>query len=60
VPPDEASTVAVRPTPGLLPWQFARRLGFYRMAPADPPAFGELQAAVASDPGALGAPVVAT
>jgi NADPH-dependent 2,4-dienoyl-CoA reductase/sulfur reductase-like enzyme len=34
-----------------------RRLGFYRKALADPPAFEDLRAQVAADPKALGAPV---
>jgi 3-phenylpropionate/trans-cinnamate dioxygenase ferredoxin reductase component len=42
---------------GIVGISAARRLGFYRMALADPPAFEELRAQVAADPKALGAPV---
>jgi NADPH-dependent 2,4-dienoyl-CoA reductase/sulfur reductase-like enzyme len=42
---------------GIVGLNAARRLGFYRMALADPPAFEDLRAAVAADPKALGAPV---
>ena len=42
---------------GIVAINAARRLGAYRMALADPPAFEELRATVAADPAALGAPV---
>jgi NADPH-dependent 2,4-dienoyl-CoA reductase/sulfur reductase-like enzyme len=42
---------------GIIAVNAARRLGIYRMALADPPAFADLRAQVASDPKALGAPV---
>jgi len=42
---------------GMIAINGARRLGFYRQALADPPAFDELRAAVSADPGALDAPV---
>jgi 3-phenylpropionate/trans-cinnamate dioxygenase ferredoxin reductase component len=41
---------------GLIAINAARRLGVYRMALEDPPAFEELRAKVAADPGALSAP----
>ncbi|MBV8219641.1 MAG: FAD-dependent oxidoreductase [Solirubrobacterales bacterium] len=41
---------------GVIAINAARRLGTYRMALQDPPAFEELRAKVAADPGALGAP----
>ena len=41
---------------GIVAINAARRLGSYRMALAEPPAFDELRATVASDPGALHAP----
>jgi 3-phenylpropionate/trans-cinnamate dioxygenase ferredoxin reductase component len=41
---------------GVIAINAARRLGFYRMALADPPTFEDLRARVASDPKALGAP----
>ncbi len=44
---------------GIIAINAARRLGSYRMALEDPPAFDELRATVAADPGALGAPVAA-
>jgi NADPH-dependent 2,4-dienoyl-CoA reductase/sulfur reductase-like enzyme len=44
---------------GIIAINAARRLGTYRMALEDPPAFDELRATVAADPGALGAPVAA-
>jgi NADPH-dependent 2,4-dienoyl-CoA reductase/sulfur reductase-like enzyme len=44
---------------GIIAINAARRLGAYRMALEDPPAFDELRATVATDPGALGAPVAA-
>ncbi len=42
---------------GIVAINAARRLGSYRLALEDPPAFEELQARTASDPAALGAPV---
>jgi 3-phenylpropionate/trans-cinnamate dioxygenase ferredoxin reductase component len=42
---------------GVVAINAARRLGSYRQALADPPAFEELRATVAADPAALGAPV---
>jgi 3-phenylpropionate/trans-cinnamate dioxygenase ferredoxin reductase subunit len=42
---------------GVVAINAARRLGFYRMAMADPSGLGELRAKVAADPKALGAPV---
>ncbi len=42
---------------GIVAINAARRLGFYRMAMADPSGFAELRARVAADPGALSAPV---
>jgi 3-phenylpropionate/trans-cinnamate dioxygenase ferredoxin reductase component len=42
---------------GIVAINAARRLGAYRMALADPPAFEELRAIVGADPAALGAPV---
>jgi 3-phenylpropionate/trans-cinnamate dioxygenase ferredoxin reductase component len=42
---------------GIIAINAARRLGSYRMALEDPPAFDQLRATVAADPGALGAPV---
>jgi hypothetical protein len=42
---------------GIIAINAARRLGSYRLALEDPPAFEELQARIASDPAALGAPV---
>ena len=42
---------------GIVAINAARRLGAYRIALADPPAFEELRATVAADPAALGAPV---
>jgi 3-phenylpropionate/trans-cinnamate dioxygenase ferredoxin reductase subunit len=41
---------------GIVAINAARRLGSYRMALAEPPAFDELRATVAADPGALHAP----
>jgi NADPH-dependent 2,4-dienoyl-CoA reductase/sulfur reductase-like enzyme len=41
---------------GVIAINAARRLGVYRMALEDPPAFEELRARIAADPGALGAP----
>jgi 3-phenylpropionate/trans-cinnamate dioxygenase ferredoxin reductase subunit len=45
---------------GIIAINAARRLGSYRMALEDPPAFDELRATVAADPAALGLPVGAT
>jgi NADPH-dependent 2,4-dienoyl-CoA reductase/sulfur reductase-like enzyme len=42
---------------GMLGINAARRLGFYRMALEDPPAFEELRAQALAAPGSLGAPV---
>jgi hypothetical protein len=42
---------------GIIAINAARRLGSYRMALENPPAFEELRARVAADPAALGAPV---
>ena len=42
---------------GIVALNGARRLGAYRMALADPPAFDGLRSSVAADPGTLGAPV---
>jgi 3-phenylpropionate/trans-cinnamate dioxygenase ferredoxin reductase component len=42
---------------GIIAINAARRLGSYRMALEDPPAFEELRASVAADPASLGAPV---
>jgi 3-phenylpropionate/trans-cinnamate dioxygenase ferredoxin reductase component len=42
---------------GIIAINAARRLGSYRMALEDPPAFDELRASVAADPASLGAPV---
>jgi 3-phenylpropionate/trans-cinnamate dioxygenase ferredoxin reductase component len=42
---------------GVIAINGARRLGAYRMALEDPPAFDELRATVAADPAALGPPV---
>ncbi len=44
---------------GIVAINAARRLGAYRMALADPPAFDELRATVAAESAALSAPVVA-
>jgi NADPH-dependent 2,4-dienoyl-CoA reductase/sulfur reductase-like enzyme len=44
---------------GIIAVNAARRLGVYRMALADPPAFEHLRETVAADPKALGAPVQA-
>jgi 3-phenylpropionate/trans-cinnamate dioxygenase ferredoxin reductase component len=44
---------------GIVALNAARRLGSYRMALADPPAFEDLRTRVAADPKALGAPVAA-
>jgi NADPH-dependent 2,4-dienoyl-CoA reductase/sulfur reductase-like enzyme len=44
---------------GIVAVNAARRLGVYRMALADPPAFDDLRARVAADDKALGAPVQA-
>jgi len=44
---------------GIIAINAARRLGSYRLALEDPPAFEELRARVAADPAALGAPVAA-
>lgn len=41
---------------GVIAINAARRLGAYRMALEDPPAFEELRAKIAADPAALGAP----
>ncbi len=41
---------------GVIAINAARRLGAYRMALEDPPAFDELRAKIAADPSALGAP----
>jgi len=41
---------------GVIAINAARRLGSYRMALADPPAFDELRSSVAADPAALSAP----
>jgi 3-phenylpropionate/trans-cinnamate dioxygenase ferredoxin reductase component len=41
---------------GVIAINAARRLGAYRMALENPPAFEELRAKVAADPGSLGAP----
>ena len=41
---------------GMIAINAARRLGSYRMALADPPAFDELRSSVAADPAALSAP----
>jgi len=42
---------------GIVAINAARRLGSYRLALEDPPAFDEVRARVAADPAALGAPV---
>jgi 3-phenylpropionate/trans-cinnamate dioxygenase ferredoxin reductase component len=44
---------------GIIAINAARRLGSYRLALEDPPAFAELRAAVAADPAALAAAVAA-
>jgi NADPH-dependent 2,4-dienoyl-CoA reductase/sulfur reductase-like enzyme len=44
---------------GIIAINAARRLGSYRMALEDPPAFDELRTRIDADPGALGAPVAA-
>jgi 3-phenylpropionate/trans-cinnamate dioxygenase ferredoxin reductase component len=62
--PDRSRVVYAGERDGLLVGVVAinapRRLGAYRMALADPPAFEQFRAAAAADPAALGAPIGAS